>query len=207
MGQMTSMVVDLKRDKIRIAYGSEQEVEVYTENEVERLLFYIQDPSKVSLRDKLIVLLLLYTGIRVSELVSIRLKDLDFLTMQLHVVGKGGKIREVPLRSEVVDVAKEYMATERKGHKFSHSEYLLLTQRSGKMDRDAVNKLLNKHGEYLGITMRPHKFRHTFCTRLLKAGVPLTTTAKIAGHARIQTTAAFYINTSRQDKQDAVDLL
>ena len=206
-GQMTSMVVDLKKDKTRIAYGSEQEVEVYTENEVERLLFYIQDPSKVSLRDKLIVLLLLYTGIRVSELVSIRLKDLDFLTMQLHVVGKGGKIREVPLRSEVVDVAKEYMATERKGHKFSHSEYLLLTQRSGKMDRDAVNKLLNKHGEYLGITMRPHKFRHSFCTRLLKAGVPLTTTAKIAGHARIQTTAAFYINTSRQDKQDAVDLL
>ncbi len=207
MGQMTSMVVDLKRDKIRIAYGSEQEVEVYTENEVERLLFYIQDQEKVSLRDKLIVLLLLYTGIRVSELVSIRLKDLDLLTLQLHVVGKGGKIREVPLRSEVVEVAKEYMATERKGHKFSHSEYLLLTQRSGKMDRDAVNKLLNKHGEYLAITMRPHKFRHTFCTRLLKVGVPLTTTAKIAGHARIQTTAAFYINTSRQDKQDAVDLL
>jgi len=207
MGQMTSMVVDLKRDKIRIAYGSEQEVEVYTENEVERLLFYIQDQDRVSLRDKLIVLLLLYTGIRVSELVSIRLKDLDLLTLQLHVVGKGGKIREVPLRSEVVEVAKEYMATERKDHKFSDSEYLLLTQRSGKMDRDAVNKLLNKHGEYLAITMRPHKFRHTFCTRLLKAGVPLTTTAKIAGHARIQTTAAFYINTSRQDKQDAVDLL
>ncbi len=87
---MTSMVVDLKKDKTRIAYGSEQEVEVYTENEVERLLFYIQDQEKVSLRDKLIVLLLLYTGIRVSELVSIRLKDLDFLTMQLHVVGKGG---------------------------------------------------------------------------------------------------------------------
>ncbi len=88
---MTSMVVDLKKDKTRIAYGSEQEVEVYTENEVERLLFYIQDQEKVSLRDKLIVLLLLYTGIRVSELVSIRLKDLDFLTMQLHVVGKGGQ--------------------------------------------------------------------------------------------------------------------
>ncbi|NLZ49548.1 MAG: tyrosine-type recombinase/integrase [Clostridiales bacterium] len=204
---MDRMVVDLRRDKIRVAHGSEQEVEVYTENEVERLLFYIQDTEKVSVRDKLIVLLLLYTGIRVSELVSIRLKDLDFLTMQLQVVGKGGKIREVPLRSEVVDVAKEYMATERRGHKFSGSEYLLLTQRSGKMDRDAVNKLLNKHGEYLGITMRPHKFRHTFCTRLLKAGVPLTTTAKIAGHARIQTTAAFYINTSRQDKQEAVDLL
>ena len=204
---MDRMVIDLRRDKIRVAHGSEQEVEVYTENEVERLLFYIQDTEKVIVRDKLIILILLYTGLRVSELVSIKIKDLDFLTMQLYVVGKGGKIREVPLRPEVVEVAREYMATERKEHKFAESAYLLLTQRAGKMDRDTVNKLLNKHGEYLGITMRPHKFRHTFCTRLLKVGVPLTTVSKLAGHSSIQTTSTFYINTSRQDKIEAVDLL
>ena len=63
---MDRMVVDLRRDKIRVAHGSEQEVEVYTENEVERLLFYIQDTEKVSVRDKLIILILLYTGLRVS---------------------------------------------------------------------------------------------------------------------------------------------
>ncbi len=204
---MHRMVVDLRRDKIRVALGSEQEVEVYTENEVERLLFYIQDTEKVSVRDKLIILILLYTGLRVSELVSIKIKDLDFLTMQLHVVGKGGKIREVPLRPEVVEVSKEYMNTERREHKSAESAYLLLTQRAGKMDRDTVNKLLKKHGEYLGITMWPHKFRHTFCTRLLKVGVPLTTVSKLAGHSSIQTTSTFYINTSRQDKIEAVDLL
>lgn len=204
---MHRMVVDLRRDKIRVALGSEQEVEVYTENEVERLLFYIQDTEKVSVRDKLIILILLYTGLRVSELVSIKIKDLDFLTMQLHVVGKGGKIREVPLRPEVVEVAKEYMNTERREHKSAESAYLLLTQRAGKMDRDTVNKLLKKHGEYLGITMWPHKFRHTFCTRLLKVGVRLTTVSKLAGHSSIQTTSTFYINTSRQDKIEAVDLL
>jgi site-specific recombinase XerD len=143
----------------------------------------------------------------VSELVSIKIKDLDFLTMQLHVVGKGGKIREVPLRPEVVEVAKEYMNTERREHKSAESAYLLLTQRAGKLDRDTVNKLLKKHGEYLGITMWPHKFRHTFCTRLLKVGVPLTTVSKLAGHSSIQTTSTFYINTSRQDKIEAVDLL
>jgi site-specific recombinase XerD len=75
------------------------------------------------------------------------------------------------------------------------------------MDRDAVNKLLKKHGKVLGIYMKPHKFRHTFCTTLINRGVPLTTVAKLAGHSGIQTTAAFYINTSRQDKQDAVELL
>lgn len=206
-GVMDRMVVDLRKDKIRIAHGSEQEVDIYSEAEVERLLFYLQEPEKVTVRDKLILLILLYTGLRVSELVSIKIKDLDFLTMQLHVVGKGGKIREVPLRPEVVEAAKEYMATERKDHKFAGSEYLLLTQRAGKMDRDTVNKLLNKHGKYLGITMRPHKFRHTFCTRLLKVGVPLTTVSKLAGHSSIQTTSTFYINTSRQDKMEAVDLL
>jgi len=63
-------------------------VEVYTDGEVERLLFYIQDRSKVSVRDKLVILLLLYTGIRVGELVSIKLQDIDFLTMQLHILGK-----------------------------------------------------------------------------------------------------------------------
>lgn len=207
LGVMDGMVVNLKRDKIRIAYGSEQEVEVYTEKEVERLLFYIQDHRQVSVRDRLIIYLLLYTGIRVTELVSAKLGDIDLLTMQLYVRGKGGKVREVPLRSEVVEVIKDYLDTERREHRFHESEYLLLTQRAGRMDRDAINKLLNKYGKILGIEMWPHKFRHTFCTRLLKLGVPLTTVSKLAGHSSIQTTVAFYISTSRQDKQEAVDLL
>jgi integrase/recombinase XerD len=75
------------------------------------------------------------------------------------------------------------------------------------MDRDAVNRLLQRMEKKIGIRMHPHKFRHTFCTRLLKKGVELTTVAKLAGHASIQTTATFYINTSKQDKRDAVELL
>ena len=116
-GVRESMVVNLKKDKIRIAYGSEQEEEVYTDGEVERLLFYIQDRSKVSVRDKLVILLLLYSGIRVGELVSIKLQDIDFLPMKLHIKGKGGKIREDPLRAELVEVAKDYQTTARKVQK------------------------------------------------------------------------------------------
>lgn len=206
-GMMNEIVVDLKKDKVKVANGSEKEVEVYSDLEVERILFYVQDVSRVSIRDRLIINLLLYTGIRVSELVSIKLKDIDFLTMQLKVLGKGGKAREIPLRLEVVEMVKEYLDTERRQHKLKDSEYLLLSQRAEKMDRDVINKLLKKHGKVLGITMKPHKFRHTFCTRLLNLGVPITTVSKLAGHSGIQTTAAFYINTSRQDKQEAVELL
>jgi integrase/recombinase XerD len=111
-GLMTELMVDLRKDKVKVASGSEREVEVYTEDEVDRILFYIHDPTKVSARDKLIITLLLFTGVRVSELVSIRLRDMDFLTMQLNVLGKGGKIREVPFRAEVIEAANEYMDTE-----------------------------------------------------------------------------------------------
>ncbi len=128
----------------------------------------------------------MYTGVRVTELVTIKLKDLDFLTMQLTVTGKGNKQREVPLKTEVIEVVKEYLEGERKQNKHAHSAYLLLTQRAGKMDRDAVNKLLKRIGRELDLSLYPHKFRHTFCTLLIKKSVPLTTVAKLAGHAGVK---------------------
>ncbi len=203
----TNQVVNLKKDKVKVAGGSEKEVEVFTDAETEKLQFYIQS-DEVSSRDMMIILLLQYTGVRVSELVNIKLRDIDMLTMNLTVAcGKGGKRREVPLKGDVIDAMKEYLNGERKNNKFAMSEYLILTNRSAKMDRDAVNRLLNRLGSKLNIKIHPHKFRHTFCTNLLKRGVLLTTVAKLAGHASIQTTASFYINTSQQDKKAAMDLL
>lgn len=125
--------------------------------------------------------------------------------MNLKIVaGKGGQFCEIPLKGEVVEAIREYLEKERKENKFAGSEYLILTARAGNMDRDAVNRLLQRMGKVVGIPMNPHKFRHTFCTRLLKKGVELTTVAKLAGHASIQTTAKFYINTSKKDKRNAV---
>ena len=200
------LVVFPHKDKVKVAQGSEKEVEVFEEDEIEKILFYIQG-GKVSQRDRLIINLLLYTGVRVSELVSIKIADMDFLVMQLRIVGKGGKVREIPLKSEVVEMIKEYMNGERKEHKLKYSEYLLISQRAEKLDRDTINKILRKHGKELSMVMKPHKYRHTFCSRLIKKGIPITTVAKLAGHANIQTTSDYYINTSRKEKQEAVELL
>jgi prepilin-type N-terminal cleavage/methylation domain-containing protein len=163
-GYMTEQVIDLKKDKVKVAHGSEHEVEVLTDRETEQLLFYVEDDKICSSRDKLIVALLLYTGVRVSELVNLRLRDLDCLGMVLKVVwGKGGKVREVPMRTEVVETIQEYLEGERKANKHCDSEYLLLTQRAGKMDRDSVNKVLKQIGRQHGIQLNPHKFRnHNF---------------------------------------------
>lgn len=200
-------VVDLRKDRMKIAFGSEKQVEVFTEKQVERMLFYIQNEDKASKRDKMIIFLLLYTGVRVSELCDIRVRNIDFLTSHLKVYGKGGKIREVPLKPEVVEAMKEYLA-ERAGSQFSDTEYLILGQR-GALKRDAINTLLEKYTKELelGIKLKPHTFRHTFCTRLVSKGVPLTTVSKLAGHSSVETTAKFYINSSKEEKMRAVSLL
>ena len=94
---MTESVINLGTDRIKIAKGSEKPVEAYTPAVVEALLFHLETKSKY-LRDKVLVHLLLYTGIRVSELVSVKIRDIDFLGHQLKIVGKGGKYREIPLK-------------------------------------------------------------------------------------------------------------
>lgn len=206
-GYAKEVVVDIAKDRVKLAYGSERQVEVLEEKQVERILFYIQNEEKVSKRNKMIILLLLYTGLRVSELCDIKVKNIDFLTTHLRVFGKGGKVREVPLKSEVIEAIKEYLI-ERSANPFAESEYLLIGQR-GVLQRDAINTMLEKLAVKIGIDVRlkPHMFRHTFCTRLVGKGVPLTTVSKLAGHSSIDTTARFYINSSKEEKMRAVSLL
>lgn len=206
-GVVSESFIHLKRDRIKIAAGSEDDVEALSEEQVEQLLFYVEKRNRVSIRNKLIVYLLLYTGVRVSELVGIKIADFDFLTSQLTVIGKGGKRREIGLRNDVLQLVKDYMKKERSESKFSHSDHLLVSQRAEKMHRDAVRDWLAKISKELGFKLHPHLFRHTFCTRLLKKGVDLTTVSKLAGHSTVSMTAKFYIQTTKQEKMDAVNLL
>ncbi|WP_317889459.1 tyrosine-type recombinase/integrase [Geobacillus zalihae] len=167
-GIVSESFIQLKRDRIKIADGSEETVDALSEEQVEKLLFYVEDRRKVTLRNKLIVYLLLYTGVRVSELVGIQIADIDFLTSSLKVTGKGGKRREIGLRQDVLYLIRQYMKEERSESVFRDSPYLLLSQRAGKMHRDAVRGWLAKISKELGFKLHPHLFRHTFCTRLLK---------------------------------------
>lgn len=204
-GMTVDAVVDLRKDRVKTAAGSEKQVEVFSEKQPERLLFCIQ--GEANTRDRAIVLTLLYTGIRVSELCEIKLRYLDFLINHLKIVGKGGKVREVPLKPEVTEGIKAYLP-DRADSKYAQSENLFLGQR-GPLQRDAVNTLLERLADKAGLDVRlkPHTFRHTFCTRLVKKGVPLPVISKLAGHSSIETTARFYLSTSKEDKIQAVSVL
>lgn len=200
--------IQLKKDQVKIASGSEHMVTALSEEEVERLLFYLEEQTKVSCRNKLIAYILLYTGIRVTELVNIKQADIDDLTSSLTVRGKGGKVPEISLRrQDVLEFIKQYQHGERIQSRFRDSEYLLVSQRSEKMNRDAVRDWLAKVSEDIGFKLHPHLFRHTFATRLLRKGVDLTTVSNLTGHSTVNMTAKFYIQTTRQEKQDAVEKL
>ena len=205
-GAMKEIVVENSKDRIKIAYGSEKQVEVYSDKEVERILFYIQNEEKVSKRNKVVVMLLLYTGVRVSELCSIKIKDIDFLNYSIKIYGKGGKFREVPMKFDLADVIKEYIKD--RDYTVKDSEYLVIGQR-GALKRDAINTMLERLTKDIGMVnkLKPHTFRHTFCTRLINRGVPISTVSKLAGHSSVDTTATFYINSSREEKLKAVNLL
>lgn len=200
------MAVELHKDRIKVASGSERQVEVYTDKQLEYLLSYIQS-DKVSCRNRAIILTLLYTGVRVSELCGLKVKNVDLLTNNLTVSGKGNKIREVPLKPEVAQAIRDYLL-ERAKTPHAVSEYLFQGQR-GAIQRDAVNTMLERLAVRadFGVRLKPHTFRHTFCTRLVKKGIPITVVSKLAGHASVETTARFYINSSREDKIRAVSTL
>lgn len=206
-GVMTEMVVNLRKDKMKIACGSEHKVEVLSDDDVERLLFLIEDQSKVSKRDKAIILVLLYCGLRVSECTGLLIDNIDFITRQLTVVGKGLKERTIPCRKEVIVAIRDYMETERKKNKHNASEYLFLSNRSVKMDRDAIARRLKKYGDTLNIKLYPHLFRHTFCTNLVKKNVNISTVSKLAGHSSVNTTMSNYLNISTEEMANAVDKL
>ncbi|MGG3691781.1 tyrosine-type recombinase/integrase [Heyndrickxia ginsengihumi] len=162
-------------------------------------------------RDILIYYLLFGTGIRCNELVSIQIDDL-FITERngknnySYVMirsGKGNKMRKVNLNSQVVNAIKDYFQVRPE----VISKVLLIGQR-GPLSRLAINKILEKYSKLsqFDYIVTPHMARHTFCTNLLKEGkVDPKTLAILTGHSSIDTLYRFYINSSAEDKQQAVD--
>lgn len=200
-------LVKSSQDRVKVASDCKHSVEVFTEEEFNKILGYINSQNTLSQRDRLMFYFLAYTGTRVSEVCHVKLSDLDLLTGQVKILGKGTKFREVPLRPDLVEMIKQYIKEERARGKFADSAFLFTSQRSGRLNRDTINKALGKIEDATGFHIFPHKLRHYFCTKLISAGVPLTTVSRLAGHSDPATTAEFYVNTSRKDKELAVNLL
>jgi len=154
-----------------------------------------------NLRDKLIVEMLCGTGLRVSELVSLTVQDLRISDRKGSVIvrnGKGGKYREVPLKSEIRVLIKAYLDKAKPDH------YIFQGQR-GPLKSIAINNIIEKYSKKAGVICNPHALRHTFAYSFLKAHpsalVPLS---QLMGHSNIQTTA-IYVQHSLETLMEKVE--
>ncbi|WP_077214803.1 tyrosine-type recombinase/integrase [Bacillus dakarensis] len=204
-GYMKEWVVYRKQDCLKDL--REKQVNVLTEEEITRILFYMKSDNRFRLRNECIVLVLLYTGVRVTECINIKLDHINWVYGELTVVGKGKRIRSIPLRTDVLEILKDYVRKDRIDHPHASSPYLFLSQRSPQLSRDAVCEILKGLGRKVNVHLYPHLFRHTFCTRLLKKGADIELVSKLAGHSSVQTTIHYYISYSDDDKRNALNLL
>jgi integrase/recombinase XerD len=143
------------------------------------------------IRERLIVELLVYTGIRVSELCSLRINDIDLNGRTIRIrSGKGDKDRIVVFSEEMLSDLRSYISMIRSRMK---SEFLFPTPKSKKISPVTVEKIIRRIVARAGIQKKitPHTFRHTFATSLLRNGADLRTIQILLGHSSISTTQIY----------------
>lgn len=167
--------------------------------EVESLLSQPEEDEGRGIRDRAMLELLYATGLRVSELVSLRMSDLNLGDGFLYCRGKGGKERIVPLGGSAKDAINHYLAEARTGFLLRDSDFLFLTYRGQPFTRQGFWKVLRQYAikAKLEDKISPHVLRHSFATHLLERGADLRSVQLMLGHSQI-TTTQIYTHVSRK---------
>src|SRR5579862_7588768 len=163
-------------------------------DDVDRLLAAPDVATPRGLRDRALIEVLYATGLRVSELVGLRITDVRLDHGYVQCLGKGRKERIVPLGDEAVNWVRRYLADARPSLVRQTSPFLFLNTRGGgRLSRLGFWKLLKNHGAQAGIRahLSPHVLRHSFATHLLERGADLRAIQTMLGHADISTTQIY----------------
>ncbi|ACI21523.1 site-specific tyrosine recombinase XerD [Thermodesulfovibrio yellowstonii] len=160
-------------------------------DEVKRLLSVMLE-SKYYLRDIAMLELMYASGLRVSELVRLKLSDINFEAGFIRVKGKGDKERVVPIAQRSIDKIKNYLVKLRPVLlKKKASEYVFLNNRGQPMTRQRFWQNIKAIGRIAGVNVTPHMIRHSFATHLLEGGADLRSLQKMLGHSDISTTQIY----------------
>lgn len=155
---------------------------------------------KVVVRDIAVIELLFATGIRISELCSLKKSDIDFENYRLLIWGKGSKERMIQIgNQEVKQALTEYITVFHK--ELSTSNWIFINRQNNRLSEQSVRFMINKYVQIASIDLHitPHMFRHSFATFLLEADVDIRYIQKMLGHSSITTTEIYtYVSMKKQ---------
>ena len=203
-------VETLSPEKIDLAKIPPRRVSYLTENQVKGILDapgkYEKKPLKI-LRDKAILATLYGTGLRVTELITLKILDVKLNESQFSVIWKGSKLRSVFLTQDAKEKLKRYILS-----RGDDSEYLFISLSPNSywepLSRNSVEWLVRRYAELVWIKEKvtPHTLRHSFATSLLRRGADIRSVQALLGHSSIQTTQ-IYTHVDDKYLQKVHDLL
>lgn len=175
--------------------------EVLSIAEVDRVLKVIRQDKPKQIRDRACFELMYATGMRVSELVNLKISDVDLKLGVLRCFGKGQKERIIPMgRLAQAAVVKYIQQSRNKYIKGNDSKYLFLSKNGTKLTRQMIWKLIQRYARSANIRrhISPHTLRHSFATHLLQKGADLRIVQELLGHSNISTTQIYtHLNKDR----------
>lgn len=181
--------------KISIPRAGKRVLEVPSYQQIDELLSSISDDLPLGLRDRAIFELLYATGIRVSELTSLNLGDIDLFNNELRVYGKGSKERIVLLSNTAQDWLKKYLkqVREKLAIKDRSIKALFLNKQGTRITSRSIERLLERYLSRTSINreITPHTLRHAFASHLLEQGADLRTVQELLGHVSLSTTQVY----------------
>jgi integrase/recombinase XerD len=158
--------------------------------EVDKLLQSPKTDNAKGLRDRALLEVLYATGLRVSELIGLKMDGVNLELRFVRCMGKGSKERIVPMGASAADAVVAYLAARRVK---KPTDYVFLNNRGGKLSRSGFWRILQGYGREAGIKKKltPHVLRHSFATHLLERGADLRAVQTMLGHSNISTTEIY----------------
>lgn len=201
-------ITALSAEKVELGEQDPSPIKVLDDDSLERLLNAPDTSNKEGIRDRTILEVLFSTGLRVSELASLNIDQINLNRREFSVVGKGGKERVVFLSDSAVEWLDRYLTSRKDSFKplFVRFQGRVDPSEAGermRLSARSVERAVQKYAKLAGLTVKatPHTLRHSFATDLLINGADIRSVQEMLGHSNISTTQIYTHITNRQLKE------